>query len=303
VDRVEGLGSDIERGPEALAGLLDAYLAYGGPLDALDPAWLAGRRIAFVGLGSSLFASMDAAFELRTRGVSTWAEFASGAGAPPSKDLLLVAVSASGRTREVVELAERHQGTSLVIAVTNVADSPLAGSADVVLPLLAGTEVAGISTLTYRATVVVLGLLAGRIRGDAGPELREMTARLKGIASDDAAAGWIAVAADTLDRAPSVDVIGPASGFGSVSQAALMLREAPRLPAHAFETSDWLHTAVYLALPRHRAVLFPGSAADAEVFDAIRRRGGEVVVVDEAGFAASAMVDRLALELWRRVSA
>jgi glutamine---fructose-6-phosphate transaminase (isomerizing) len=304
-DRVEALRADIERGPEALEGLLDAYLAPAGPLDALDPSRLAGRRIAFVGLGSSLFASMDAASELRAGGVAAWAEFASGSGAPPSKDLVLVAVSASGRTPEVVELAERHRGTSLVIAVTNGPDSPLAASADVVLPLLAGIEAAGISTLTYRATVVVLGLLAGSILGggDAGSRLHETAARLTAVGTDGAVAEWIGAAADVLDGAPSIDVIGPASRLGSVSQAALMLREAPRLPAHAFETSDWLHTAVYLALPGHRAVLVAGSPADTEVLDTIRRRGGAVVVVDEPGFAASAMVDRLALELWRRVSA
>ena len=81
-----------------------------------------------------------------------------------------------------------------------------------------------------------------------------------------------------------------------------MLREAPRLPAHAWETADWLHTAVYLALPGHRAVLFPGSPADAEVIDTIRRRGGEVIVLEEDPMLATATVDRLSLELWRRAS-
>jgi hypothetical protein len=37
-------------------------------------------------------------------------------------------------------------------------------------------------------------------------------------------------------------------------QAVLMLREAPRLPAVAHDTGDWLHTAVYLAIPGHRVV-------------------------------------------------
>ena len=118
--------------------------------------------MAFVGLGSSLFASMDAASALRAGGIPAWAEFASADGAPPADDLVLVAVSASGRTPETVEVARRHHGTSLVIGVTNVPGSPLADASDVVLPLLAGVEAAGISTLTYRATVVVLALLAGR---------------------------------------------------------------------------------------------------------------------------------------------
>jgi fructoselysine-6-P-deglycase FrlB-like protein len=295
MDRVEALRADIERGPAALGDLLDAYVGSSSPVDAVDAVSLRGRRVAFVGLGSSLFASIDATSSLRVGGVAAWAEFASADGAPPDSDLVLVAVSASGRTHETLEAARRHHAASLVIGVTNVPDSPLAEASDVVLPLLAGTEVSGISTLTYRATTVVLELLAGRLG------LRVDTDRLRAIdvgATPDSIPAW----ADLLDGAPSIDVIGPSSHLGAVSQAALMLREGPRLPAHACETADWLHTAVYLALPGHRAVLFPGSAADAEVIDTFRRRGGEVIVLDVEPMVASATVDRLSLELWRRAS-
>ncbi len=296
MDRLEGLRADIERGPAALTDLLDVYLAPGGPLAGLLPGRLAGRRTALVGLGSSLFASMDAAFALRAAGASAWAEFASADGPPPARDLVLVAVSASGRTTETVAVARRHHGTSLVIGVTNVPDSALAAASDVVLPLLAGEEASGISTLTYRATVVVLGLLAGRSGVSVdGDRLRSTDL---GSEADDLMSTW----ADLLDGSPSIDVIGPAPHLGAVSQAALMLREAPRLPAHAFETADWLHTAVYLALPAHRAVLFPGSPSDAEVVETIRRRGGEVVVLPADPLGASGAVDHLALELWRRTT-
>jgi fructoselysine-6-P-deglycase FrlB-like protein len=294
MDRVEALRVDIERGPLALAELLDAYTGASSPLEAVDPDALRGRRVAFVGLGSSLFASMDAATALRASGIPAWAEFASADGAPPASDLVLVAVSASGRTGETVEVARRHRGASLVIGVTNMTDSPLAESSDVVLPLLAGVEASGISTLTYRATVVVLTFLAGRFG------LATDTDRIRAIDLDPADDGRVSEWADLLDGANSIDVIGPAPRLGAVSQAALMLREGPRLPAHAWETADWLHTAVYLALPGQRAVLFSGSAADAEVIDTIRRRGGEVIVLDEDPMLASATVDRLACELWSR---
>ena len=323
VDRVEALRADIARAPAAMSKLLDAYLEPSGPLDALDPAVLRGRRVAFAGLGSSMYASIDAAFALRARGAPSWAEYASAEGAPPSKDLVLVAVSASGRTREVVEVARRHRGTSLIIGVTNVPGSLLAAECDAVLPLFAGAETAGISTLTYRATVVVLGLLAGRFGLDVpgAGELRREVDHLIATAASDKVAGAISKAADQLDGAPSIDVIGPASSLGAVSQAALMLREAPRLPAHPHETGDWLHTAVYLAMPGHQALLFTGSPADAEVIDTIRRRAGEVVTIgpEVEGAAVSidvpaadrrlrtivgsALADRLALELWLRVSA
>ena len=102
---MEALSADIERGPAALADLLGGVLT--SPMGRwtrwIDSYAVLGRRVAFVGLGSSLFASMDAAFALRAAGVAAWAEFASADGAPPAKDLVLVAVSASGKTREVVD--------------------------------------------------------------------------------------------------------------------------------------------------------------------------------------------------------
>ncbi len=67
----------------------------------------------------------------RGRGRTAWSELASGAARTrPAADLTLVAISASGGTPEVVEVARRHRGTSQVIAVTNRPDSALAGAAD-----------------------------------------------------------------------------------------------------------------------------------------------------------------------------
>ena len=191
----------------------------------------------------------------------------------------MVAISASGGTREVVEAARRHRGRSRVIAITNDLESPLAAAADHVLPLLAGREGAGIATRTFRATVAVLGLLAGRWLGDGPtpaslrPTVDALTAVMAGRSR------WLAAAADSLDGAHAIDVIGDAADAALVHQAALLLREAPRLPAVAHDTGDWLHTAVYLALPRHRALLFSGAEADAEVVATIARRGGETIVV------------------------
>jgi hypothetical protein len=97
-----------------------------------------------------------------------------------------------------------------------------------------------------------------------------------------------------------------------------MLREGPRLPAVAHETGEWLHSAIYTALPGYRAVLLAGSSSDAALVRVIAGRGGSTVVVGgraantgatitiEAGsgpaarLARSAVGDLLATELWAR---
>ena len=69
------------------------------------------RSIVFTGLGSSRYAALSIAPRLRARGVNAWVEFASSAqAASPAPDLIVVAISASGRTPEVVDAARRHRG-------------------------------------------------------------------------------------------------------------------------------------------------------------------------------------------------
>ena len=159
-DRPGQLLEDILDGPPALERVLAVYDAPGTPLAGLASALATRRRFAFTGLGSSRYAALIAASDVRASGGSAWAEYAStSAPTAPAQDLVFVAISASGRTREVVEVARRHRGRSLVVAVTNDPGSALAAEADHVLPLLAGSESAGIATRTFRATVAVLAML------------------------------------------------------------------------------------------------------------------------------------------------
>lgn len=306
-DRVELLRDDILRGPAALQRLLAAYGAPDSPLSAVTAALPAGRRFALAGMGSSRYAALIAASELRASGESAWVEYASsGTPTRPAADLAFVAISASGRTAEVVAAARRHRGKSVVIAVTNDPGSALASEADHVLPLHAGEEASGIATRTFRATVAVLAMLAGRT-----PASLATTVAALAVATESAEP-WVSDTAAAIDGAPAIDVLADAADLGLADQAALMLREAPRLPATAHDTGDWLHIAVYLAVPGHRVLLFPGAAADAEVIATVERRGGMVVAMPSVGSEAdpfrraiveSVSAELLSVELWRRTAA
>jgi len=317
-DRVEALVRDIEGSPQALARLLDRWA---GP----DPRLLDGvSRVAFVGLGSSRYAGLVAAASLRAHGVAAWAGYAGGAQpTAAAADLLLVAISASGATAEVVEAANRHRGISRVVAVTGDPDGPLAAAADAVVGLEAGVESAGISTRTFRATLAALALIGQAVTG-GGPALDALRPAVDAL--DDVIASrdlWLFEAADRLDGAPAIDVVADAADLGLAQQAALMLREAPRLPAGGHETADWSHTQVYLAYPGHRVVVFTGSPSDGAVVDIVAGRGGESITVGSTtvaravqhietphlddpfadGIVRSVVGELLAAELWRRTRA
>jgi fructoselysine-6-P-deglycase FrlB-like protein len=295
-DRVAQFEADIAAGPEALARQLDRW----------RPVDLAGRRrLVFTGLGSSRSAALIAASALRARGETAWVEIAStSTPTPPADDLVLVAISASGRTREVIDAAERHRGTSLVVAVTNDPASRLASVADAVIPLEAGVEASGIACRTFRATIAALAMLTDV----AGPD--DLRPAVDALAARHATRdGWVAPFVDALDGAPVIDVLADASLLGLAEQAALMLREAPRLPAHAWDTGEWLHVGVYLAFGGHRALLYPGAAADAEVVETVTRRGGTVLPIEASGGIAvrRALVDSVVAEvvaaaLWDRTT-
>ena len=299
IDRVEQFHADVLEGPAALERLLDAGRALDAPLRGMRTP-----RIAFAGLGSSRYAALIVASALRSVGATAWVDDASAVpGAAPAADLILITISASGRTAEVIDAAERHHGRSLVIAVTNAPDSRLAAVADIVVPLQAGIETAGIACRTYRATIAALALLTGTPLDDLRPAVSALDER---IAARDR---WLPDLVEALDGASSIDVLADASLVGLAEQAALMLREAPRLPAHAFSTGDWLHTGVYLALPGHRALIYPGAAADDEVVATVDRRAGRAVTVESAPGSAvvralvdSVVAELVAAELWRRTT-
>lgn len=317
-DRSAALLEDVLGEPTMLAGLLDVYGAAGGPLSEL--AGLPRQiRVVFAGLGSSRYAALDAAVQLRAAGVPALVEFASAdAATPPSPDAVLVAISASGKTPETVAVAERHRGTGFVVAVTNQPSAALAAASDVVLPVHAGIETSGVSSRTFLATTIVLHLLSDRLR-ERATDVAALRPAVDGLdAVLDGRGAWLATTAELFDGADAVGVIGPASSQGLAEQAALLFREGPRLHASAHEAVDWHHTEIYTALPGYRALLLPGTHDPARLARVIAARGGATVAVGAreehatiqvplpAGaptrFVTPAVADVLAGELWSRAS-
>lgn len=281
-DRPALLLEDIADSPGALRDLARAYADPAGPLRDLGPA---PRRLLLTGLGSSRYAALVLESTFRAQGIETTVGYASAgtSSAPAVSNLTVLAISAGGGTPEVYDTARGYAAAgSRVIAITNRPESALARSAALVLPMLAGTERAGVATRTFRATVAVLDLVAHAWSG--GMAIVDPVEHLKAPARaiedllGDTEGPWTD-ATELLDGAPAIDVLADPERLGIAEQAALMLRECPRLPAVASETADWLHTGVYLAYPGHRALLLAGSAADAEVLATIARRGGRSLVV------------------------
>ncbi len=262
---------DILAEPAALATLLGHYDA---DRPQADVDLLHARRVVLLGMGSSYFAAHTAGVALRARGIDAHAELASAATPmPASTDTIAIGISASGSTEETVEALGRHHGTSRTVAITNNPGAPLTARADIVLPLHAGEEAGGVACRSYLLTLAVLHLLVGTT-----PErIATAVPALEGIIANQS--DWLDPLVTLLADGPAY-VIAPWERLSSALQGALMLREAPRIPADGCETGDWLHVDVYLSKhPGYRAVLLRGSRYDAGVLDWARQRASTIVAV------------------------
>src|SRR5437763_10625450 len=108
---------------------------------------------------------------------------------PDLSDVLLVTVSQSGGSPDLIEVTEaaRRQG-ALTVAVTNTSDSPLVAAAELNVDVRAGAERAVAATKSYTATLLGLYLLVDAIRGSDGRHAANI-GELAQSTVDDSAAG------------------------------------------------------------------------------------------------------------------
>ncbi|GIH90195.1 SIS domain-containing protein [Planobispora siamensis] len=270
--------ADLEAKPAALSELADALEA-ADPFEAVPDGI---RRVVFLGMGSSRYAARVAALHLRAAGFDAVAEYASAtASYPATPDTLVVAISATGGSRETLDAVARYRDRAPVLAMTNRPGSPITENADLVVPMLAGEERGGVACRTFQHTIALLMSLRNRLtRTDT--DVPALLYRAAEATSDllDRRGEWLESAADLLDGPDGVYTLAPAERLSSAEQSALMVREGPRRAATACETGDWSHVDVYLTKTLdYRALVFPGSPYDDQAMDWIRQRGSTVLTV------------------------
>lgn len=287
---------DLNRLPHTLrtlADVLDAGLPGLAEVEALGAqiATSTGRapRVLILGMGSSNYAADIVAREAREVGASVVAELASTRALPaPADDLVVLAVSATGGSVEVLDVVARYGGTGRLVAVTNRAGSKLEDLADLAIGQHAEPEVSGMASRSFRHTLVVLRALVAALHAP-GHAVRDHLGGLPELARSGAAAAeallgttgeWLEPVTEALTAPMGAWVLAPVERFSSARQSALMMREIPRRPAFASETGDWSHVDVYLTKTQdYRALIYAGSAWDAQALEWMTQRGSTWVSV------------------------
>jgi glutamine---fructose-6-phosphate transaminase (isomerizing) len=196
---------------------------------------------------------------------------------------IVVAVSQSGRTPEIVTVLDHmREGGACTVAVTNEADSPLAGAADALLDLSAGEELAVPATKTFTAQVAAFAILAEAL--GPVPWAPEAWERLPGAVST--------ILADADAARAAAARIGDARGLISVArgylfcvalECALKLKETTAILAEGYSAADFRHGPIAVVEQGLPVVTFAvaGPAFDdvEQLAGEVRERGGQVIAV------------------------
>lgn len=166
-----------------------------------------------------------------------------GAG-PSLAGALVIGVSQSGRSPDIVSVLEagRRDG-SLTVAITNEPGSPLAGAAEHVLPLLAGSERAIAATKTYTTSLAALAMLSAALEGRASrwAELEAVPALVRAAIEANAA---LPEKVARYRYAEHFVVVGRGFNYSTAFEVALKMKETSYLVAEPYSPADLLHGPV-----------------------------------------------------------
>lgn len=271
--------ADLQRKPEALR-----HLAEG--LRAADPWAGLGflpERVVLVGMGSSTYAAGVAAARMRARGLVAVAELASSDLLPAwGAGTLVVAISATGGSKETLDALGRVHPDATVVALTNTPGSTITQRASWTVDLEAGPEPGGVACRSFQHTLALLLALEAHLLGEPVDAVADTVSAAAEASSYllSTWGDWGPTVTGLLDGPAGAHVVAPARRLSSAQQSALMLREGPRRAAVACEAGDWAHVDVYLTKNTdYRLLSYAGSAWDDGILEWTLPRSTTVVSV------------------------
>jgi glucosamine--fructose-6-phosphate aminotransferase (isomerizing) len=282
---------DILQQPQALEDTL-AELATSKPLLSLAARLNQGRfqRVVLTGMGSSFHALHPLNLDLINRGFTSLmvetSELVHYKNRFFDPKTLIVAVSQSGQSAEMVRLAQTNHKHCAVIAVTNTPDSALAKHAKAALFTRAGSEFS-VSCKTY-----VTALMALKWLGDilCERDLRRTRRELKQAcpAASSYLANWkdyVASLVEKLNNIRHLFLVGRGASLAAVGTGALIVKESDHFHAEGMSSAAFRHGPLEMLSKETFVLVFAGDAKtrnlNQRLLADIRQHGGCAELVDE----------------------
>ena len=204
------------------------------------------ESIVLTGMGSSFHALHPLHLQLIRAGfhsvMAESSELVHYQGRLLDRKNLIVAVSQSGRSAEILRLLKSNRGRSAIIGVTNTPDSPLAKQAGATIVTDAGEEFS-VSCKTYVASLLALRWLAEVM---CGGELSMLERDLKTAASSTAKYldGWkthVEQLGDRLKDMRRLFLVGRGPSLAAVGTGSLIIKEADHFSAEGMNSAAFRH--------------------------------------------------------------
>jgi fructoselysine-6-P-deglycase FrlB-like protein len=235
-----------------------------------------GDDVCVIGCGTSLYMAQAWAALREGAGNGRTDAFAASEIPPGRRYDVVVALSRSGTTTEVVHALTRVE-SGRTVAVTAVAGTPVTEAADAAVVLDFADEASVVQT---RFAATALALLRAHEGADVGP------------AADDAERALALPLPELADRWA---FLGRGWTVGLAHEAALKLREAAQAWTEAYPVFEYRHGPISIAGPG-AAVWFIGAPTDG-IADQVTAAGGTVIAPDLDPLASLVLAQRTAVAL------
>ena len=262
--------------------------------------------VVLTGMGSSFHALHPLAVRLVASGLRVamleTSEFVYYWNALLDPNTIVVVVSQSGRSAEVVRLLEMNSGRSMIVGVTNDADSPLAGEADALALIDAGEE-SSVSCKTYVCTLLALSRIAAALCSGDSTSLAQASLAV----ADDVEAymsKWrdhVADAHEFLRQTRSIVLAARGGSLASAGTGGLIIKEAARFPAEGMSAAAFRHGPLEMISKSLSLIVFEGdsksSALNRGLVSTARELGGNAQLISASSpeplFRLSSTTDEL----------
>jgi glucosamine--fructose-6-phosphate aminotransferase (isomerizing) len=205
---------------------------------------------------------------------------------PAFKDTLVVAISQSGESPDIVGVVEEGRRQDVpTLAITNKVASPLARAAHAAVDICAGEEKAVAATKTYTASLMAIAMISAALARDE--ERWKELERVSGVVSQTLALDeTIRQRAERYRFMDHCVVLGRGFNYATAFEWALKLKELAYVIAEPYSSADFQHGPVamverdfpVLAVAPDGAV-FPDTL---ELLTRLRREQGvELLVVSD----------------------
>jgi glutamine---fructose-6-phosphate transaminase (isomerizing) len=243
------------------------------------------------GMGASYHALHPLHLQLTSKGATSFMVETSEllhyqSGILESPKTLIVVVSQSGQSAEIVRLLRFNRKRCPVVAITNTAESPLASQADAVILTEAGVEFS-VSCKTYISALLALQWLGGVLLGDNLLRARKRLMRAGSVAHDYLATWQEKVRELTVATrgVQHIFLVGRGPSLAAAATGALIVKESTHCNAEGMSSAAFRHGPMEMVGKNTFVFVFSGERKTRSLNDRlvedIRQCGGRADTIGE----------------------